>query len=186
MIQDNFQSESLDVNSTEMGYVQRKGFKLYNGTDRLRFVSWNIPSLLMLEDRPSTNYFWIPPDPWEQNDAMLTMDGFKAAVVRSYTLGFGRGQHVPSLRTYNEAAFVAMDNAIAAAKRYSVRLIIPLINNHKGGDSNTDYFYGDYGILCSFRKIPPSQFYTNQLLIDDMKHLISYLLNRVNTVTKIA
>jgi hypothetical protein len=140
----------------------------------------------MLMDRPSSYFKRIPPHPWEQNDAMLTMAGFKVPVVRAFTLGFGNGQHVTTLRTYNEAAFLALDNAIAAAKRYSIRLIIPLINNHKGGDSNTDYFHGDYGILCSFRNIPPSQFYTNQLLIDDMKHLISYLLNRVNTVTKIA
>ena len=140
----------------------------------------------MLEDRPSSLYFFIPPDPWEQNDAMLTMDGFNARVGRTYTLGFGKGQHVTAARTYNEVAFVAMDHAIAAARRYKIRLIIPIINNHKGGDSNTDYFHGDYGILCSFRGIKPSQFYTSRQMIDDMKHLISYMLNRVNTVTKIA
>lgn len=140
----------------------------------------------MLMDRPSSYYKRIPPDPWEQNDAMLTMDGFKVPVVRTFMPGFGSGQHVTALRTYNEAAFIAMDHALAAARRYSVRLIIPLLNNHKGGDSNTDYFHGDYGILCSFRNIPPSQFYTNQLLIDDVKHYINYMLNRINTVTNIA
>jgi len=140
----------------------------------------------MLEDRPSSLYFFIPPDPWEQNDAMLTMDGFNARVGRTYTLGFGKGQHVTAARTYNEVAFVALDHAIAAASRYKIRLIIPIINNHKGDDSNTDYFFGDYGILCSFRGIKPSQFYTSRQMIDDMKHLISYMLNRVNTVTKIA
>ena len=139
----------------------------------------------MVMDRPSSYYKRIPPDPWEQNDAMLTMAGFKVPVVRSFMPGFGTGQHVTALRTYNEMAFVAMDNAIAAAQRHSIRLIIPLINNHKGGDSNTDYFHGDYGILARFRGLQPSQFYTNSLLIDDLKHLISFMLNRVNTVTKL-
>jgi hypothetical protein len=104
-------------------------------------------------------------------------------VTRTYTLGFGKLQHVTALRTYYEPAFVSLDHAVAAAKKYNIRLIIPIINNHKGDDANTDYFYGDYGILASFRSLPPSQFYTNQLLIDDLKDLIKFVLNRVNTVT---
>ena len=167
-------------------FATRQGTKIFDGAKQIRFVSWNIPGFIMLMDRPSSYYRRIPPDPWEQNDAMLTMAGFKVPVARSFMPGFGKDQHVTAARTYNEVAFVAMDHAIAAARRHKIRLIIPIINNHKGDDSNTDYFHGDYGILCSFRGIKPSQFYTSQQMIDDMKHLISYMLNRVNTVTKIA
>ena len=138
----------------------------------------------MLEDRPSTHFTFIPPDVWEQIDAAATVAGFEGRVARTYTLGFGPGQHVTAPRTYNAQALLAMDNAIAAAKRYNIRLIIPLINNHKG--SGSGYYYGDYGQFAALRNKKESDFFKDRVLIDDFKHLITTLLNRVNTVTKIA
>lgn len=173
---------SLTPVASNWSFITRNGFKLYDGQKQYRFVSLNTADFFMLQDRPSTYYFRIPPDPWEQNDAASTLAGFRAQATRSYTLGFAKGQHVPALRTYNEAAFVGMDNALAAAKRFGIRVIIPLVNDHKGDDSSTDWFYGDYGLFASFRNKKPSQFYTDPLLIEDFKHLLSFLLNRVNTV----
>lgn len=53
-------------------------------------------------------------------------------------------------------------------------------------DSSTNWYYGDYGQFASFRGKKPSQFWTDTQVIDDLKHLLSYVLNRVNTVTGIA
>ena len=146
----------------------------------------NTADFLMLQDRPSSYFRFIPPEPWEQLDAAATVAGFYGQVTRSYTLGIGPGLHITGVRTYNEAAFVGIDQALAAARKYGIRVIIPLINNHKGNDSSKDYFYGDYGQFAELRGKLPSQFWTDDTLIDDFKHLISYLLNRVNTVSNIA
>ena len=140
----------------------------------------------MLQDRPSTYFRRVPPEPWEQNDAAATIAGSFGRVARTYTLGFGPDHHVTAARTYNERAFVSIDNASAAARRHNIRLIIPFVNDHKGDDSNTDWFFGDYGVLASYRGKRPSAFWTDRQLIDDFKHLISFTLNRVNTVTRIA
>ena len=152
------------------------------GSSRFRFISLNVPNLLMLEDKityPKKEY--LMPDPWEQEDASLTIAGFNGRVIRTYTLGMGPNQHITGLRQYNEVAFVALDNAIAAAKKYNNRLIIPLINDNTGLGH-----YGDYGILASYRGLSPSVFFTHPDLIADMKDLITFILNRVNTVTRVA
>lgn len=128
---------------------------------------------------------WVIPTTWEQEEAIASIAMMSGRVIRGYTLAVGSAYHITGIRTYYEPAFVALDNAIALARKYGVRLIIPLINNHWGGDSNTFYPYGDYGAFAALRGLPPSSFYTNANLQADFKHFITFLLNRVNTVTRV-
>ena len=113
-------------------FIKRSGYQLMDGASVFRFASLNTPNLILVQDRPSTNGMWVPPTLWEQLDATATLAGLGGRVTRTYTLGIGYKQHVTALRTYYEPAFVAMDNAIAAAAKYGIRLIIPILNNNKG------------------------------------------------------
>jgi mannan endo-1,4-beta-mannosidase len=45
--------------------------------------------------------------------------------------------------------------------------------------------YGSYGLFAKLRNKPPSSFFIDPVLIADFKDLISFILNRVNTVTGI-
>jgi hypothetical protein len=211
-------------------FITRKGHLLYDGAIVFRFASYNIPNLLMLEDRvyasdtlygfpickmpvknpeydengygygqengksciiqkngecDPVNEKWIIPTPWEQEDAIMSIAGSGGQVARTYTLGFGKNYHVISPGTYNEEAFVAMDHAIALARKHRIRLIIPFINNHDGGDCARLGNFGDYLSMCNSRNQPPSQFYRNQLLRADLKDIITYVLKRINTVNGI-
>lgn len=165
--------------------VYRRNALLYLGNQPFYFASFNTPNLLMVEDRPGMKGTWIPTDPYEIDDALRTIAGAGGKVTRTYTLGIGPNLHITALRTYNETAFVAMDHALHQANIHCVKLIIPIINNHNGGDHHCDFSFGDYGLLAQFRHLPPSQFFVHPDLIEDYKHLLHFLLNRINTVSGI-
>jgi hypothetical protein len=125
------------------------------------------------------------PHPYEQEDALLTIAGVEGRVARTYTLGFGHNYHVKGVNSFNEDAFIAMDHALDLARKHRVRLIIPFINNHNGGDEQGYGNFGDYISLCQMRDLHPSEFYTNKILIEDLKNIIDYVLNRNNTINGI-
>jgi hypothetical protein len=104
-----------------------------DGNKHYRFISYNTPNLLLVQNRPSSYGMWVPPTPWEQMDACATLAGSYGLVTRTYTFGLGYQQHITGLRTYYEPAFVAFDHALAAARKYGIRLIIPILNDHQGG-----------------------------------------------------
>jgi mannan endo-1,4-beta-mannosidase len=86
---------------------------------------------------------------------------------------------------FYQPAWVAMDYALDIARKFKIRLIIPIINNHNGGDQNQDMSFGDYGLLAGFRSLPPSAFYTSELVKTDFKNLLTYMLERINSVNGI-
>ncbi|KAJ3085466.1 hypothetical protein HK102_014134 [Quaeritorhiza haematococci] len=141
----------------------------------------NTPNLLLIEDRPNSTGAWQFPNPYEQDDAIKSIFGMGGRVTRTYTLGIGPAYHVIGVRRYNEHAFRAMDHAIASAARYGVRLIIPLFNN--GTDPKG---YGTYAGFAALRGKRPQAFWEDREVIEDFKHLVSYVLCRVNTVTGVA
>lgn len=196
-----------------------------------KFASFNIPGLLMLEDRPNddtlfgfpicqypvenpkvdgnryfygsengnsciipkpfeglpakTNYDWVPPTPLEQEDAILSVKGAEGRVIRTYCIGFGPRHHVIAPNQFYEPAWVAFDNALALARKHGIKLIIPVINNHFGGNSLGAGYFGDYISMCQFRKLSASQFYNSPILRRDMKDILTFMLNRTNTVNGI-
>ena len=53
-----------------------------------RFISWNIPNLLIVEDNFAWNApnDWLLPDEFELNDALATVRQLGGTVVRSYSI----------------------------------------------------------------------------------------------------
>ena len=160
-------------------FVYRNGSSLYLGADKFRFVSFNIPSLLMLEDRIKGE--WVTPTRLEQQDAILTVKGMNGKVIRAYSLGYGKGQHFEG-NELGEEAFVAMDHALDLCRIHNIRLIIPIINMHHGGDDTGIGLYGDFKHLTDLNNVKPSQFYTNNAVKTSLKSLLTKMLNRINTV----
>jgi hypothetical protein len=217
------------MDSFEWNFITRRGHLLYDGDNIFRWASYNVPALLLLEDRPSKTLYgfpvcerpvpnpeidengygygmelgrscilpkqdeqdpvnsteWVIPTPEEQEDAILAVKGSGGRVIRTYTLGMGRMHHIQAPNSFYEPAFIAMDHALALARKHGIRLVIPLINNHNGGDSAGLGNFGDYLGLCLFRGIPPSQFYTDETMKADFRNIITFVLNRVNTINGI-
>lgn len=117
---------------------------------------------------------------------VLAVKGMNGRVIRTYTLGFGWNHHVRGIRSYNEEAFKAFDYLLFLARKHGIRLIIPLVNNHNGDDSQGSLGFGSYVDFCAYRGKKPSQFYTDPQLVDDFKNLVQDVLVRVNTFNGIA
>ena len=178
--------EKINDPSKAWSFVTRQGGVLYDNNVPFRFASYNVPGLLLTEDRSSDpSAPWLPPTPEEQEDAILTVKGAFGRVIRTYTLGFGPFHHQSAPGVYYEPAWVAMDNALALAGKHRIRLVIPIVNNHFKGDQGGPENFGDYWTLCNYRELLPSAFYTSPILREDMKALITFLLNRINTVNGI-
>ena len=70
-------------------FVIVKGDQLFEGDKPFRFISWNIPNLLMIEDNvpfTETNP-WRLPDRFELTDALATVRQMGGTVVRTYVAG---------------------------------------------------------------------------------------------------
>ena len=202
----------------QLQLIQRTGSMLMDNGKPFKFISYNVPGLLLLEDyqgplvyqdlpvcrypsssevfstengskcitptpqmtladnnSSSAKRTWIPPTTHEQEDAIKTVKALNGKVIRTYTLGFGNGYHVQGLGQYFEPAWVAFDNALSLARKHGIRLVVPLVNNEKGG-------FGDYRILCSFRNKSGDEFYTDPQSRQDLKDIIKYMLDRRNSV----
>ncbi|KAL2916035.1 hypothetical protein HK105_204459 [Polyrhizophydium stewartii] len=206
--------QPLDA-KTPLGFVTmtKTGALMDESGALFRWISYNVPNLLMVEDRPpvvdgyplcrrqvddpssgdngmffgdedgrtclvpsngQNAWEWVLPDPWEQEDAIRTVAGAGGKVIRTYTLGIGPKYHIVGPNKFNEAAFVAMDNALAIARKYGIRLIVPFINQWT--------WFGDYHDLAKQRGKDGSVFFTDAQLRQDFKNIISFVLRRVNTV----
>ncbi|KAJ3302827.1 hypothetical protein HDV03_004516 [Kappamyces sp. JEL0829] len=161
------------------GFVYQSGGKLYVDGQAFRFASFNIPGLLLTEDRGSGP--WQIPTYDEQLDALLTISLGAGRVARTYTLGYGAAVHVTGIGSYYEPAWAAFDQALAIARNLGIRLIVPLINNHNDGS----LIFGDYDTFCQLAGKDYSVFYTDAALRQAFKNVISYMMGRVNTVNGI-
>ena len=157
------------------GFVTREGDRLYDGAYPYRFVSFNVPNLHIIEDPD-----WHLPDPWEQRDAVQSVDQMGGTVIRIYTLSVGSSgsdtpRHVTAPGEFSEDLFVALDHAVAEARERCIRLIIPLVDQH--------HYWGGIEEYAAFRGLEKEDFWTDDELFEDYMTTVEFLLTRTNTVT---
>ncbi|EGF77242.1 hypothetical protein BATDEDRAFT_27925 [Batrachochytrium dendrobatidis JAM81] len=167
-------------------FVSRSGHRLIDPVDAspLRFVSFNIPSLTVIEDSPIG---WGRPDSFEQYDALESIRQLGGRVARTYTLSIpslsnDTSRHIIPKANYgtpnvtwvlNEDMFKSLDSAIATAGRLGIYLIIPFIDNWEfwGGKLSFAAMYGS------------TNFFNDDVVMNGFRLLIATVLNRNNTIT---
>ena len=158
--------------------------KLFDGEKEFRFLSLNIPNLLIVEDNVpfAEENPWRLPDKFEINDSLETLVQMGGTVTRSYVITVvktndlpGTPRHVLAPGKFNEKAFRALDEVFAAANRTGVRLIIPLVDNWAWQGGRAEY--------ARWRGKTKDDFWTDPQLIADFKQTIHFILTRTNTIT---
>lgn len=160
------------------GFVTRSGTVLTLNGQTFRYAGANIYWLGLDENVGGVAY----PTHFRVDDTLLTAKEMGATVVRAHTLGVSTGNALsvePSLGTFNDSAFAAIDYAIASASKNGIRLIIPLTDDYA-------YYHGGKHNFTDWRGVAESTFYTNTTVIADFEAYINHLLNHVSTITGIA
>jgi len=165
-------------------FISTSNDKLIDGEDEFRFVSFNIPNLLYIEDNfrfEETNP-WRLPNEFEIRDALTSIKQMGGKVARTYTITVKRKSDPPELKKhveapgiFNEEAFQVLDKVVEIANETNVRLIIPLVDNW--------WWMGGIGEYAEFRGMPRVKFWSDSLIISDFKKTIEFILNRKNTFT---
>jgi mannan endo-1,4-beta-mannosidase len=180
-------SFSADLEASESAFtrfVYRHGDKLMDENGELRFVSFNIPNLHYIEDNlPFTEMNpWRLPNEFEIADALEAVRQMGGQVVRIYCLSVRVSgedssipRHIIGPGQFNEKAFQALDMVLAVANRKGIRVIIPFIDNWK--------WWGGIGAAAAFRDKKPQDFWADPELFADYKKIVSFVINRTNSVT---
>src|SRR5208282_4377780 len=105
-------------------FITVQGDQLMDGQEPFRFISFNIPNLLIVEDNmpfTGTNA-WRLPDEFEIRDGLATVRQMGGTVVRTYSIPVWRGDDPPAeasyvlgIDQYNENAFRTFDLALKVA-----------------------------------------------------------------------
>lgn len=177
--------ETQDNSSGFSNFITASGTKLMDGDKELKFVSLNYPQA-------------TSDTPWENANAMKTIRDMGGNVTRTYTIPVYNGENADTAYvtgvdadgklTFNENALNALDNVLAAANKYGIRVVIPLVDHWHwiGGMDGYVWLAGESGGKN------PSQsgfqdwawkFYSSEKCMDYFKQMISHLLERNNTVT---
>lgn len=165
-------------------FISARGDKLYDGDKEFRFISFNIPNLLLVEDNFATGYDspFIWPDEFEIADALESVRQLGGTVVRTYVLsvvreGSGMGDTVFVLGPgkFNEEAFQVLDLVLKAAREKGIRVIIPFVDQWIWMGGRVQY--------AGFRGKQPDDFWTDEQIIGDFEETVRFVLNRKNTLT---
>jgi hypothetical protein len=165
-------------------FITARDGRLFDGDQPFRFISWNIPNLLIVEDNFAWDApnDWLLPDEFELTDAFATVRQLGGTVVRSYSIPIQRAtedasipKYVRALGKYNEDGFRTMDLALKLANEQHIRLIIPLINNWPWQGGREEF--------AAWRGKPKNSFWTDPQLIADYEDMVRYVLTRTNSLT---
>jgi len=165
-------------------FITVRGDQLMDGEKPFRFISFNIPNLLLVEDNVpfAEENPWRLPDKFEIHDALATIAQMGGTVARTYVISVqrtndapGTPRHVLAPGKFNEAAFRTLDEVLASANRTGVRLIIPLVDNWPWMGGRAEY--------AGFRGKSKDDFWTDPQLIADFEQTIYFILTRTNTIT---
>jgi hypothetical protein len=171
-------------NSAFRSFVYAQGDKLMDDTGELRFISFNVPCLHYNEDNMSfaeTNP-WRLPNEFEIADALEAVRQMGGQVVRIYTLSVRRPgedpnipRHIIGPGEFDENTFESLDMVLAVANRKGIRVIFPFIDNWK--------WWGGIEACAAFRGLKKDDFWTDPNLFEDYKKIVSFVINRTNSVT---
>lgn len=172
---------------SKINFITRRGDQLFDGDRQFRFISFNIPNLMVIEDA----YEFTKPNPWrwpnefELNDALESIRQLGGHLARTYVVSVYRAGsdmgdfvHVLGPGKFNEEAFRSLDKLIEIAGRKGVRLVIPLVDQHK--------WWGGIGEYAAFRGKPIDEFWADRQLINDFQATVEHIINRQNSFTGIA
>ncbi len=165
-------------------FVTMRDGNLFDGAKEFRFLSLNVPNLLLIEDNVgfTNDNPWRLPDRFEISDALESIAQMGGAVTRTYVISVERDNDTPDIPRhvlapgkFNETAFRTLDQALATANRTGVRLIIPLVDNWPWMGGRAEY--------AGWRGKTKDDFWTDPQLIADFEQTIHYVLTRTNTIT---
>jgi mannose/cellobiose epimerase-like protein (N-acyl-D-glucosamine 2-epimerase family) len=171
----------------ESVFITARGDRLYEGDEKFRFLSFNVPNLHYVEDdmrfAQAMPFRW--PDEYEIGDALESIRQIGGQVARTYTLSVrktddpaGMPRHVLGPGQFDEKGFRALDAVLDLAHRNGVRLIIPLVDNWS--------WWGGVGEYAAFRGKGREAFWSDPQLIADFKESVRFVLTRVNTRTGVS
>jgi len=172
------------ADSVLTNFITVRGDQLDDGGQPFRFISMNVPNLLLVEDNVAFTQEnpWRLPDEFEIHDALATVAALGGTVARTYVISVqrpndapGTPRHVLAPGRFNEAAFRTLDAVLATANRTGVRLIIPLVDNWPWMGGRAEY--------AGFRGQTSDTFWTDPQLIADFKQTLQFILTRTNTIT---
>jgi hypothetical protein len=173
--------------SAKMNFITRRGDQLLDGDTPFRFISFNIPNLMVIEDAYefSKSNPWRWPNDFELTDALESVRQMGGQVARTYVVSvrredseMGEYVHVLGPGQFNEEGFRSLDRLIAVARRKRIRVIIPLVDQFQ--------WWGGIGEYAAFRGKSADEFWTDRQLIDDFKATVRHLITRKNTLTGLA
>ncbi|MGC8824511.1 MAG: hypothetical protein ACP5PZ_07930 [Bacteroidales bacterium] len=165
--------------------IVRKGDQLYEGDKPFRFLSFAAPNIQQNESQirlDRTNRF---PDEYEIRDILQALHQLGGRATRTFSLSIyspednGMPVYIEGRRKYNEEAFQCLDRIIALCHEYDVRVIVPFIASQS--------FPGIRGVdeFSALAGKPKGSFWTDPEQKEDFKHLLHFILTRVNTVNGI-
>jgi len=165
-------------------FITRRGDKLFDGDQEFRFVGANMPGLVL----PYDWTLYLPerlhlPTKWEQEDGLKTLAQMNFRVVRTWNLPMREPKaearpwhYVLGPGKFNEEAFQCLDQLLALANKYQVRVILDFTAEY--GD-----YLGGIGTYAAHRSKKRSDFYTDPQLKADYQATVAFVLNRKNTIT---
>lgn len=116
-------------------------------------------------------------------EMFIIAKNMSATAIRSHTLGFSNGSPnslTPITSTgFNNAAWDSIDYSFSMAKKYGIKLIIPLCDGY-------EYYHGSVGFYTKNRGVDKAKFWTDRNVINDFKNYITGYLNHVNKYTEVA
>jgi mannan endo-1,4-beta-mannosidase len=163
---------------TPLGFVKTNGTKFVLNGKPFFPVGFNAYWLGLMEDG---SY----PTKAQIEEMFIIAKQISATVIRSHTLASSSGYHYNSLMPnrlggkINNDAWDAIDYSFSMAKKYNIKLIVPLTDAYS-------YYHGSYGDFCSIRGVNKTEFWTNGNVRSDFKNFIKEWLNHVNKYTKVA
>jgi mannan endo-1,4-beta-mannosidase len=171
----------------QANFITRRGDQLFDGDRPYRFISMNIPNLIVQEDA----YEFTKPNPWrwpdefEIEDALESVRQMGGQVVRTYVLSVHRDGsdmgHVVDVERpgeFNEEGFRTLDKVIEIARRKKIRVIIPFVDQAK--------WWGGIGEYAAFRGKPADAFWSDPQIIEDFEATVKHLIERKNSFTGVA